>query len=156
MIHAPEFKFGLVQRTTLCVLFLCSRLPPVSQSVSLSVCLYSSALQVPLGSRAPEPQPSPALHLPPAGVGSHHVAVISRWQLTRKIKTTKYRVCVCAWKTKKNSLRVEMSAFSPELVPSGEPNRAGAEAEPQQAAGILQPQTVFVILDSAETLNLVR
>lgn len=49
-----------------------------------------------------------------------------------------------------------MSAFSPELVPSGEPNRAGAEAEPQQAAGILQPQTVFVILDSAETLNLVR
>lgn len=49
-----------------------------------------------------------------------------------------------------------MSAVSPELVPIGEPSRAGAEAESQQAAGILQPQTVFVILDPAETLNLVR
>ncbi|GLD69112.1 transcription factor E3-like protein [Lates japonicus] len=37
----------------------------------------------------------------------------------------------------------------------GSRNRTGAEPE-QQDAGILQPQTVFVILDSAETLNLVR
>ncbi|XP_078110242.1 transcription factor E3a isoform X2 [Sander vitreus] len=35
-------------------------------------------------------------------------------------------------------------------------NRTGAELEQQEEAGILQPQTVFVILDSAETLNLVR
>ncbi|XP_068588222.1 transcription factor E3a [Cebidichthys violaceus] len=33
--------------------------------------------------------------------------------------------------------------------------RIGADPEPQEA-GILQPQTVFVILDSAETLNVVR
>ncbi|XP_029910877.1 transcription factor E3a [Myripristis murdjan] len=37
---------------------------------------------------------------------------------------------------------------------TGEQNRAGAE--PSQEAGSLQPQTVFVILDSSETLNLVR
>ncbi|XP_068454732.1 transcription factor E3a [Clinocottus analis] len=35
------------------------------------------------------------------------------------------------------------------------PNRTEAETDPQEA-GVLQPQTVFVILDSAETLNLVR
>ncbi|TDH11068.1 hypothetical protein EPR50_G00081640 [Perca flavescens] len=35
-------------------------------------------------------------------------------------------------------------------------NRTGAEPEQQEEAGILQQQTVFVILDSAETLNLVR
>lgn len=44
-----------------------------------------------------------------------------------------------------------MSAVSSDQIP----NRTGAEPE-QQEAGILQPQTVFVILDSAETLNLVR
>ncbi|CAJ1085672.1 hypothetical protein L3Q82_003676 [Xyrichtys novacula] len=48
-----------------------------------------------------------------------------------------------------------MSAVSPDQVQTGEPNRTGAEPQ-QQEAGILQPQTVFVILDSAETLNLVR
>lgn len=56
---------------------------------------------MPLGSRAPDPQPSPALHLPSAGLGSHHAAVISRWQLTRNNKTTNDRVCVCAWNRKK-------------------------------------------------------
>ncbi|KAM9350261.1 transcription factor E3a [Symphorus nematophorus] len=51
-----------------------------------------------------------------------------------------------------------MSAVSPDHVLTGDQDRAGAAvAEPQQeAAGLLQPQTVFVILDSAETLNLVR
>ncbi|XP_060914432.1 transcription factor E3a isoform X2 [Labrus mixtus] len=52
-----------------------------------------------------------------------------------------------------------MSAVSPEQIQPGEQNRAGAELDYQQQeeeAGILQPQTVFVILDSAETLNLVR
>lgn len=44
-----------------------------------------------------------------------------------------------------------MSAVSPDQIQSGEENRTGAEE-----AGILQPQTVFVILDSAETVNLVR
>ncbi|KAL7397874.1 hypothetical protein ABVT39_001126 [Epinephelus coioides] len=44
-----------------------------------------------------------------------------------------------------------MSAVSSDQIP----NRTGAEPE-QLEAGILQPQTVFVILDSAETLNLVR
>ncbi len=48
-----------------------------------------------------------------------------------------------------------MSAVSPDQIQTGEQNRTGAELE-QQEAGILQPQTVFVILDSAETLNLVR
>lgn len=62
-------------------------------------------------------------------------------------------LCACAWK--KTSLRGEMSAVSPEQVQTGEPSRTGAEADPQKA-GILQPQTVFVILDSSETLNLVR
>lgn len=33
--------------------------------------------------------------------------------------------------------------------------RIGADPEPQEA-GILQPQTVFVLLDSAESLNVVR
>ncbi|KAM6982122.1 transcription factor E3a isoform 2-T2 [Tautogolabrus adspersus] len=50
-----------------------------------------------------------------------------------------------------------MSAVNPEQIQLGEQNRAGAELDhQQQEAGILQPQTVFVILDSAETLNLVR
>ncbi|KAM8754873.1 transcription factor E3a isoform 2-T2 [Acanthopagrus schlegelii] len=44
-----------------------------------------------------------------------------------------------------------MSAVSPDQIQPGEENRTGAEE-----AGILQPQTVFVILDSAETVNLVR
>ncbi|XP_071314776.1 transcription factor E3a [Trachinotus anak] len=48
-----------------------------------------------------------------------------------------------------------MSAVSPDQIQTGEQSRAGAEPE-QQEAGILQPQTVFVILDSAETLDLVR
>ncbi|XP_018542993.1 transcription factor E3a [Lates calcarifer] len=48
-----------------------------------------------------------------------------------------------------------MSAVSPDQIQTGEQNRTGAEPE-QQDTGILQPQTVFVILDSAETLNLVR
>uniref|UniRef100_A0A3Q3W8E4 BHLH domain-containing protein n=1 Tax=Mola mola TaxID=94237 RepID=A0A3Q3W8E4_MOLML len=43
----------------------------------------------------------------------------------------------------------EMSAIS------SEPNQTGAEPG-QEKAGVLQPQTVFVILDSSETLNLVR
>lgn len=38
---------------------------------------------------------------------------------------------------------------------SEDQSRTGAELEPKEA-GLLQPQTVFVILDSAETLNLVR
>ena len=38
---------------------------------------------------------------------------------------------------------------------SSEPNQPGAEPG-QEKAGLLQPQTVFVILDSSETLNLVR
>nr|XP_046252541.1 transcription factor E3a [Scatophagus argus] len=48
-----------------------------------------------------------------------------------------------------------MSAVSADQIQTVEQNRAGAEPE-QQEARILQPQTVFVILDSAETLNLVR
>ncbi|XP_045913068.1 transcription factor E3a isoform X3 [Micropterus dolomieu] len=48
-----------------------------------------------------------------------------------------------------------MSAVSSDQTQTGEQNRTGVELE-QQDAGILQPQTVFVILDSAETLNLVR
>lgn len=49
----------------------------------------------------------------------------------------------------------EMSAVSPEHIHTGEQNRTGGEPELHQA-GLLQPQTVFVILDSSETLNLVR
>uniref|UniRef100_A0A3Q1FU01 Transcription factor binding to IGHM enhancer 3a n=1 Tax=Acanthochromis polyacanthus TaxID=80966 RepID=A0A3Q1FU01_9TELE len=48
-----------------------------------------------------------------------------------------------------------MSAVSPNQTQNGEPNRAGTEPE-QGEGGVLHPQTVFVILDSAETLNLVR
>ncbi|XP_069033880.1 transcription factor E3a isoform X1 [Embiotoca jacksoni] len=48
-----------------------------------------------------------------------------------------------------------MSAVSSVLVQTGEQNPSGTEPH-QLEAGILQPQTVFVILDSAETLNLVR
>uniref|UniRef100_UPI0037E8A5E3 transcription factor E3a n=1 Tax=Semicossyphus pulcher TaxID=241346 RepID=UPI0037E8A5E3 len=48
-----------------------------------------------------------------------------------------------------------MSAVSSDQTQTGEQNRTGAYPE-QQEARILQPQTVFVILDSAETLNLVR
>ncbi|KAF7647752.1 hypothetical protein LDENG_00167200 [Lucifuga dentata] len=48
-----------------------------------------------------------------------------------------------------------MSVFSPEHIQTGEQNRTGGEPE-QQEARALQPQTVFVILDSAETLNVVR
>ncbi|XP_044065927.1 transcription factor E3a isoform X1 [Siniperca chuatsi] len=46
-------------------------------------------------------------------------------------------------------------SVSSDQIQTGEQNRTGVELE-QQEAGILQPQTVFVILDSAETLNLVR
>ena len=42
-----------------------------------------------------------------------------------------------------------MSAVSPEHI------RPGDDPE-LQSAGLLQPQTVFVILDSSETLNLLR
>ncbi|XP_030590219.1 transcription factor E3a [Archocentrus centrarchus] len=46
-----------------------------------------------------------------------------------------------------------MSAVSPEQVRSEQ----GSGAEPEQRqAGVLQPQTVFVILDPAEALNVVR
>ncbi|KAG7220394.1 hypothetical protein INR49_018232 [Caranx melampygus] len=48
-----------------------------------------------------------------------------------------------------------MSALTPDQIETGQQRRTGAEPE-QQEAGILQPQTVFVILDSAETLNLVQ
>ncbi|XP_008293468.1 transcription factor E3a [Stegastes partitus] len=48
-----------------------------------------------------------------------------------------------------------MSAVSPDQTQTGEPDRTGAESE-QREGDVLQPQTVFVILDSAETLNLVR
>ncbi|XP_029283122.1 transcription factor E3-like, partial [Cottoperca gobio] len=44
-----------------------------------------------------------------------------------------------------------MSAVSSDQIQK----RAGTEPE-QLEAGVLQPQTVFVILDSAETINLVR
>lgn len=46
----------------------------------------------------------------------------------------------------------EMSAVSSDHIQTGEQSRV--ESDDQE--GILQPQTVFVILDSAETLNLVR
>ncbi|XP_047442901.1 transcription factor E3a [Mugil cephalus] len=50
-----------------------------------------------------------------------------------------------------------MSAFSPNRVQPGEQSRSGTEPDPDpQEAGVLQQQTVFVILNSAETLNLVR
>lgn len=49
----------------------------------------------------------------------------------------------------------EMSAVSPEHIQTGEQNRTGDESELQKV-GLLEPQTVFVILDSSETLNLVR
>lgn len=48
-----------------------------------------------------------------------------------------------------------MSAVSPEPIHAGAQNRTGDEPELQKV-GVLQPQTVFVILDSSETLNLVR
>lgn len=48
-----------------------------------------------------------------------------------------------------------MSAVSSEHVQTGEQNRTGDESELQKV-GLLEPQTVFVILDSSETLNLVR
>lgn len=48
-----------------------------------------------------------------------------------------------------------MSAVSPEHIQTGEQNRTGDEPELQKV-GLLEPQTVFVILDSSETLNLVR
>ncbi|XP_072223371.1 transcription factor E3a [Leuresthes tenuis] len=48
-----------------------------------------------------------------------------------------------------------MSAISSSQVRTGEQNPNGAELDHPEAA-VLQPQTVFVILDSAETLNLVR
>ncbi|KAM6924431.1 transcription factor E3a [Xenentodon cancila] len=49
----------------------------------------------------------------------------------------------------------EMSAVNADQVRTGDPNRSGVEQGPR-GDGVLQPQTVFVILDSAETLNLVR
>ncbi|XP_070696173.1 transcription factor E3a [Pempheris klunzingeri] len=48
-----------------------------------------------------------------------------------------------------------MSAVSPDRIHTGDQIHTGAVPE-QQGAGVLQPQTVFVILDSPETLNLVR
>lgn len=48
----------------------------------------------------------------------------------------------------------DMSAVSSDHVHTGEPG-AGSELVGEEA-GVLHPQTVFVILDSAETLNLVR
>ncbi|XP_076596672.1 transcription factor E3a [Chaetodon auriga] len=48
-----------------------------------------------------------------------------------------------------------MSTVSSDQIHTGEQNRTGAEPE-EQEAGIVPPQTVFVILDSADTLNLVR
>ncbi|AWP09902.1 putative transcription factor E3-like [Scophthalmus maximus] len=48
-----------------------------------------------------------------------------------------------------------MSGVSSVQVQTGEVNQTGAESV-RQEAGILQPQTVFVILDSAETLNLIQ
>uniref|UniRef100_A0A3Q4GPS7 Transcription factor binding to IGHM enhancer 3 n=1 Tax=Neolamprologus brichardi TaxID=32507 RepID=A0A3Q4GPS7_NEOBR len=48
-----------------------------------------------------------------------------------------------------------MSAVIPEQVRSEQGSLSGAEPE-QPEAGVLQPQTVFVILDPAETLNVVR
>lgn len=48
-----------------------------------------------------------------------------------------------------------MSTFSSNRPDSEEQSRTAAESEATQA-GVLQPQTVYVILDSAETLNLVR
>ncbi|KAF3696324.1 Transcription factor E3 [Channa argus] len=48
-----------------------------------------------------------------------------------------------------------MSAVSSDHLQTGDQKRTGVEPDQQEAA-ILQPQTVFVILDSAETLNLVR
>lgn len=140
----------------LCVLFLCAKLQPVSQSVSPSVSLHPRLSRCPFAVQLQIRNPLPALHFPPAGFGSHHAVVISRWQpLRKKKKNNPGNKRVCAWR-KKTSLRREMSAISPELVPIGEPSQAGAEAGSQQATGILQPQTVFVILDPAETLNLVR
>lgn len=54
-----------------------------------------------------------------------------------------------------SSESAEMSAVIPEQVRSEQGSRSGAEPE-QPEAGVLQPQTVFVILDPAETLNVVR
>ncbi|XP_041801611.1 transcription factor E3a isoform X2 [Chelmon rostratus] len=48
-----------------------------------------------------------------------------------------------------------MSAVRSDQIHTGEQDRTGAETE-QQDAEILPSQTVFVILDSADTLNLVR
>ncbi|KAM9855602.1 transcription factor E3a isoform 2-T2 [Aulostomus maculatus] len=48
-----------------------------------------------------------------------------------------------------------MSSVSSDQIKTGGQNRTGAEPTAPEA-GLLQPQTVFVILDSAETLNLVR
>lgn len=99
---------NLAVRCLFYVFYFCDpgcRLSP-SQSVGQSVCLsVSLALQVPLSSRAPDPQASPAPHFPPAGLRSHHAAVISRWQLARKKKTKNNKVpylCLCVEEGKKN------------------------------------------------------
>lgn len=54
-----------------------------------------------------------------------------------------------------SSESAEMSAVIPEQVRSEQGSCSGADPE-QPEAGVLQPQTVFVILDPAETLNVVR
>lgn len=138
----------------LCVLCLCSQLLSVFQSVgrwvSQSVCGSGCPGATQQSRSGPEPSSGPCRS---GRIMLRWSPSIVRWLLGKTKPNQTPHSCVCA--SKKPSLRGEMSAVSPEQVQTGEPSRTGAEADPQKA-GILQPQTVFVILDSSETLNLVR
>lgn len=128
---------------------------PVSRSVSQSVCLW---LRLPRCHSAVVFRTRTFLRsLSFIQRGSGRIMLrwspVSRAVAAWKKTNQNASLCACAWK--KTSLRGEMSAVSPEQVQTGEPSRTVAEADPQKA-GILQPQTVFVILDSSEAINLVR
>lgn len=142
------------------VFYFCARgccLSP-SQSVSF-VCLYLSLSRCPfLVKSRPETNYGTSASSCCFWIASCGSDLPGRQQ-RRKHQTgnCRARACVSVRRRRNCPFGGEMSSVSAELVPIGEPIQAGAEeAESQQAAGILQPQTVFVILDSAETLNLVQ
>lgn len=96
---------------------------PVSQSVSLSVFLGSPG--------APRQSCSRPSTFPGTSPSSCRGRIAScrgdsRWQLERKNKTTKYRVCVCAWKTKKKLPPWRNVCFQPGTGPErgAEPSRS--------------------------------
>lgn len=127
---------------------------PVCPAVSQPVC--GSFCAEPLSK--PELRLGPPLHRPrtrrrlsPSRYRNHVAAVINALPpAVPRVLTASLTVC-----GSQQPASGEMSAVSPEHVRTGEQNRTGDEPELQKA-GLLQPQTVFVILDSSETLNLVR